>query len=178
MAFVYPQACQQGDGLWVAAGATAQPLFVAVQRKLSQLNDILQENLAGVKVVKSFVRERQEFKRFDDSAADFMNEQIRVAKIFSFLFPVVFLIANLGQAAVLYFGGVQIIGGTLTLGEWQKFSLYLIYVFFPIGQLGFIISQMSQASASATTLRASSSIPAEPSAQCRQSTASAPCAAT
>ncbi|MBI1297689.1 ATP-binding cassette domain-containing protein [bacterium] len=138
--------------MFMIFGATAQPLFVAVQRKLSQLNDILQENLAGVKVVKSFVRERQEFKRFDDSAADFMNEQIRVAKIFSFLFPVVFLIANLGQAAVLYFGGVQIIGGTLTLGEWQKFSLYLIYVFFPIGQLGFIISQMSQASASASRI--------------------------
>ncbi len=138
--------------MFMIFGATAQPLFVAVQRKLSQLNDILQENLAGVKVVKSFVREHQEFKRFDDSAADFMNEQIRVAKIFSFLFPVVFLIANLGQAAVLYFGGVQIIGGTLTLGEWQKFSLYLIYVFFPIGQLGFIISQMSQASASASRI--------------------------
>jgi ATP-binding cassette subfamily B protein len=56
---------------------------------------------------------------------------------------------NLGQAAILYFGGVQIIQGTLTIGEWQKFSLYLIYVFFPLGQLGFIINLMSQASASA-----------------------------
>jgi ATP-binding cassette subfamily B protein len=62
---------------------------------------------------------------------------------------VVFLIANLGQAAVLYFGGQQIINGTLTLGEWQKFSLYLAYVFFPLGQLGFIINLMSQASVSA-----------------------------
>src|SRR5690606_8908489 len=63
-------------------------------------------------------------------------------------FPVIFLIAQLGQAAVLYFGGNQIIAGTLTIGEWQKFSLYLVYVFFPLGQLGFIISQMSQAAAS------------------------------
>ena len=61
----------------------------------------------------------------------------------------IFLIANLGQAAVLYFGGRQIIGGTLTLGEWQKFSLYLVYLFFPLGQLGFIITLMSQATASA-----------------------------
>jgi ATP-binding cassette, subfamily B, multidrug efflux pump len=59
------------------------------------------------------------------------------------------LIANIGQAAVLYFGGRQIIGGTLTVGEWQKFSLYLAYVFMPMGQLGFIINLMSQASASA-----------------------------
>jgi ATP-binding cassette, subfamily B, multidrug efflux pump len=138
--------------MFMIFGSVAQPLFVAVQRKLSALNDILQENLAGVKVVKAFRREEEEFKRFDKSAEDFMNEQIRVAKIFSFLFPIIFLIANLGQAAVLYFGGVQIIGGTLTIGEWQKFSLYLIYVFFPIGQLGFIINQMSQASASASRI--------------------------
>lgn len=138
--------------MFMIFGSVAQPLFIAVQRKLSALNDILQENLAGVKVVKAFRREEEEFKRFDISAQDFMNEQIRVSKIFSFLFPVIFLIANLGQAAVLYFGGVQIIGGTLTIGEWQKFSLYLIYVFFPIGQLGFIISQMSQASASASRI--------------------------
>jgi len=78
-----------------------------------------------------------------------MRQQISISGVFSFLFPVIFLIANLGQALVLYFGGRQIIAGTLTVGEWQKFGLYLIFVFFPIGQLGFIISQMSQASASA-----------------------------
>jgi len=86
------------------------------------------------------------------AAEDLMNQGITVAKVFSFLFPFIFLLANLGQAAVLYYGGVQIINSTLTLGEWQKFSLYLIYVFFPIGQLGFIISQMSAASASATRI--------------------------
>src|SRR5205814_5951246 len=81
-----------------------------------------------------------------------MAQQIVLARLFSFLFPGVFLIANLGQAAVLYFGGRQIVGGTLTLGEWQKFSLYLIYVFFPMGQLGFVITQMAQASASASRI--------------------------
>jgi ATP-binding cassette, subfamily B, multidrug efflux pump len=138
--------------LFMVFGAVAQPLFASVQKRLSALNDILQENLAGVRVVKAFVRERQEQERFNSAAVDLMDQQIRVAKIFSFLFPVIFLVSNLGQAAVLYFGGQQIIGGTLTLGEWQKFSLYLIYVFFPIGQLGFIISQMSQAAASANRI--------------------------
>ncbi len=63
--------------------------------------------------------------------------------------PFIFLIASLGQAAILYFGGTAIIQGSLTIGEWQKFSLYLMYVFFPMGQLGFIINLMSQAAASA-----------------------------
>jgi ATP-binding cassette subfamily B protein len=138
--------------LFMVFGAISQPLFAEVQKRLSRLNTVLQENLAGIKVVKAFAREPDEERKFDAAAASLMAQSIKVSRTFSFLFPVVFLIANLGQAAVLYFGGKQIIGGTLSFGEWQKFSLYLVYVFFPIGQLGFIISQMSQASASAARI--------------------------
>ena len=136
-------------GIFMVFGRVTQPLFMKVQVKLSKLNTILQENLAGIKVVKAFVREPQQQARFAGAADDLMGQQIQVARTFSFLFPVVFLIANFGQAAVQYFGGVQIINNTLTFGEWQKFSMYLMFVFMPLGQLGFIISQMSQASASA-----------------------------
>ncbi|MGE5223802.1 MAG: ABC transporter ATP-binding protein, partial [Omnitrophica WOR_2 bacterium] len=135
--------------LFLIFGAVAQPLFTRVQVRLSALNTILQENMAGIKVVKAFTREKSEEAKFAQAADNLMNQQITVARVFTFLFPVVFLIANLGQALVLYFGGKQILANTLTLGEWQEFSLYLVYVFFPIAQLGFIISQMSQASASA-----------------------------
>jgi ATP-binding cassette subfamily B protein len=130
-------------------GRLAQPMFIQVQMRLSALNTILQENLAGIRVVKAFVREAKEQARFAAATDDLVGMQIQLARLFSFLFPFVFLVANLGQAAVMYFGGRQMIGGTLTLGEWQKFSLYLVYVFFPLGQLGFIITQMAQASASA-----------------------------
>src|SRR5207302_8478036 len=130
-------------------GSIAQPLFMTVQIRLSALNTVLQENVAGLKVVRAFGREADEQARFNRTADAVLEQQLKVGRTFSFLFPVVFLIANLAQAAVLYFGGQQIINGTLTLGEWQKFSLYLAYVFFPLGQLGFIINLMSQASASA-----------------------------
>ncbi len=130
-------------------GQISQPLFAEVQRRLSRVNTSLQENLAGLKVVKSFASEESEQEKFDDSIDSLMEQQIKVSRVFSFLFPFIFLVANLGQAAVLYFGGRQIINGTLTLGEWQKFSLYLVYVFIPMGQIGFIISLMAQASASA-----------------------------
>ena len=112
-----------------------------LQIKLSTLNTILQENLAGIKVIKAFTREQQQQTKFRAAADDLMAQAISVARLFTFLFPVVFLIANLGQAAILYVGGQQIITGVLTLGEWQEFSLYLIYLFFPIAQLGFIITQ-------------------------------------
>jgi ATP-binding cassette, subfamily B, multidrug efflux pump len=135
--------------MFMIFGSLAQPLFMKVQQKLSTLNTVLQENLAGIKVVKAFAREPEQQARFNASAEELMQQQIKVSRLFSFLFPVVFLVANLGQAAIMYFGGVQIVNNTLTFGEWQKFSLYLMYVFFPLAQLGFIISQMSQAAASA-----------------------------
>jgi ATP-binding cassette subfamily B multidrug efflux pump len=135
--------------LFMIFGAISQPLFFQVQVRLSRVNTILQENLAGIKVVKAFVRERYEQRRFGEAAHDLLEWQLRVGRTFSFLFPLVFLVAQMGQAVVLYFGGSQIIGGTLNLGAYQSFSLYLIYVFFPVGQLGFIVSLMAQASASA-----------------------------
>jgi ATP-binding cassette subfamily B protein len=138
--------------LFMAFSGVAQPLFMQVQIRLSKLNTILQENLAGIKVVKAFVRETSEQKKFNAAAEDLMQQQLQISRLFSFLFPFVFLIMNLGQAAVLYFGSGQIINNTLTLGEWQKFSLYLMFVFSPLGQLTMIIAQMAQASASATRI--------------------------
>ncbi len=135
--------------LFIMFGQVARPLFDKVQRLLSALNTILQENVAGIKVVKAFTREPEQERRFSDAADRYMRQQLVVTRIFSFLFPFVFLVASLGQALVLNAGGRQIIEGTLTLGEWQKFSLYLVYVFIPMGMLGMIISQMSQAAASA-----------------------------
>ncbi|MDO9300644.1 MAG: ABC transporter ATP-binding protein [Anaerolineales bacterium] len=127
----------------------AQPMFAKVQEKLSALNTVLQENLAGVKVIKAFTREKEQQKKFRAAADDTLNQSIAVNRLFTFLFPFVFLIANLGQAAILYVGGKQIIVGTLSIGAWQEFSLYLMYLFFPIMMFGMIITQMGQAAASA-----------------------------
>lgn len=135
--------------LFMLFGGLSMPLFSRIQIRLSALNTILQENMAGIRVVKAFAREKSEQSRFNHAADELVASQISVARLFSFLFPIMFLIANLGQALVMYFGGRQIIGGTLTLGEWQQFSLYLVYIFMPIAQLGMIVTQMSQASASA-----------------------------
>jgi len=138
--------------LFIFFGTVSQPLFSKVQQKLSVLNTVLQENLAGIKVVKAFTREKSEEVKFNVAADDLMKQQIVIARLFTFLMPLIFLIANLGQASVLYVGGRQIILGSLSLGEWQEFSMYLLYIFFPVAQLGFIITQFGQAAASATRI--------------------------
>lgn len=138
--------------LFMIFGGISQPLFSRVQEKLSALNTVLQENVAGIKVVKAFTREKSEQVKFNQASDNLMNQQLQIARIFTFLFPVIFLVANLGQASVMYAGGQQIVTGALTLGEWQEFSLYLIYLFFPIAQFGFIITQFGQAMASAARI--------------------------
>ncbi len=137
---------------FVIFGAVSGSLFAKVQMRLSALNTILQENLAGIKVVKAFVREPYEQKRFNSAADSLMQQQITVTRVFTILFPLTFLIAQLGQAAILYFGGRQILSGDLQLAQYQTFSLYLIYMFLPIAQLGFIISLAAQAAASAARI--------------------------
>jgi ATP-binding cassette subfamily B protein len=138
--------------LFMVFGAVSGPLFGKVQMRLSALNTILQENVAGIKVVKAFAREKSEEAKFDQAATELVSQQLKVSRLFTFLFPIIFMVANLGQAAATYFGGVQIVNGTLTLGQWQEFSLYLVYLFLPIAQLGIIITQVGQAGASATRI--------------------------
>jgi ATP-binding cassette subfamily B protein len=136
--------------MFIVVGVISQPLFEELQKRISALNTILHENLAGIRVVKAFAREAHEQKRFSAANDHVLVQNLKVSRIFATIFPTMFLVANLGQAAVLYAASFQIIDRTLTLGEWQEFSLYLAYVFLPLGQLGFIISLMAQAAASST----------------------------
>jgi len=76
--------------LFIIFGAISQPLFAKVQQKLSALNTVLQENLAGIKVIQAFTREKQQQARFRTAADDSMNQAIVVARVFTFLFPVIF----------------------------------------------------------------------------------------
>ena len=133
-------------------GIVSQPLFAKIQARISDVNTVLQENLAGIKVVKAFAREQMQQDKFRVAAGNLLNQSLTVSRVFGFLFPVVLLVANLGQASVLYFGGKQIINASLTLGEYQEFSLYLIYLFLPLAQFGIIITQLGQASASAARI--------------------------
>ena len=130
-------------------GKISRPLFTRVQQKIAILNTILQENLAGIRVVKAFSRESSEQVKFSRAADHLMDQNIVISRLFTILFPLTFLIANLGQATIIYAGGQQIIRGTLTIGEWQEFSLYLMYLFFPLAMFGMIITQLGQATASA-----------------------------
>jgi ATP-binding cassette subfamily B multidrug efflux pump len=136
-------------GIFGLFASRARPMFTVVQQKLSTLNTILQENLAGVRVVKAFVRESYENKRFSDSNVDLRESQVRVGKILALVMPLILAIANLGTLAVVWIGGQQVIGGMLTLGELVAFNSYLMMLMMPVAMLGMILTMVSRAGASA-----------------------------
>lgn len=133
------------SGVFVWKG---QPMFMKVQTKLDKLNSVLQENLSGVRVVKAFVRQKHESERFEVANVDLMNQGISVNRFMMFLMPALFVMINLGVLAVLYFGGLQVIQGTFTVGEILAFSNYLLSSMFPLIFLAIMASQISAAVAS------------------------------
>ncbi len=135
--------------IFVSFASRARPLFMKVQQYLSRLNTVLQENLAGVRVVKAFAREPYEHDRFASANVDMMNQSIDVGKMMAVAFPLIFLIANLGTLAVIWLGGLLVIGQDMTIGELVAFNSYLMMTMFPLFMLGMIIAMVSQAAASA-----------------------------
>ena len=128
---------------------TATPLFKEVQRRLSDLNVVLQENLAGIRVVKAFAREPYEAGRFEDANRDLYDISIRVNNVMSLAFPTVFSVSNIATLVIYWVGGGQVIAGMLTTGELVAFAAYVMMAFFPVLMMGMIISMLSQAGASA-----------------------------
>jgi len=127
----------------------AHPMFTLVQQKLAALNTVLQENLAGVRVVKAFAREPFEAQRYSERNQDLLAQNIAVGKIFAFVFPSVFFVSGLATAGIYGYGGFQVIDKQIKLGELVAFNSYLMMVTFPVMTLGMIASFISRAAASA-----------------------------
>ena len=127
----------------------AQPLFASIQAKLGALNTVLQENLAGVRVVKAFVRESYEADRYGRANEDLLVENLKVVRIFSTAFPLTFFMSSLGTVAVIWYGGTLVIGGMLTIGELVAFTTYLGILTFPVFMLGMITAMTARSGASA-----------------------------
>ncbi len=127
----------------------ARSLFVSVQRKLDTLNQVLQENLAGVRVVKAFVRDEHENARFDQANRDLMAENINVMQLTAALLPTMLLLVNVAVVGVVWLGGQSAINGNLTVGEIVASINYMSYSLFPLMMLGSMTGPLSAADASA-----------------------------
>ena len=125
------------------------PLFRGVQQTLGRLNTVLQEDLAGVRTIRTFGREDFETARYRAVNDDLLRRNLETVYTFSNNFPFIFLLANVGTLLIVLFGGLQVIGGRLLVGELIAFNTYLGFLLFPILTIGFLAAQISRAGASA-----------------------------
>ncbi len=130
----------------------ASPLFNRVQQKLAALNTAAQENLAGILVVKAFVREPFESQKFASRNEDYVDENIRVGRLMALAFPAIQLLTNVGTLAVVGLGGAQTIRGVLTVGQLVAFNNYLMTTMIPMLMLAMLVTMLSRADASASRL--------------------------
>lgn len=137
-------------GLIIWYSRRTEPLYAQVQERLDRVNTILQENIAGVRVVKAFVRADREKIRFGEANKAYTEKNIEVNLLVAVLFPTMLTLLNLGTAAILWFGGLLSVNqGTLTTGEIIAFVNYLGMTVFPILMLAIILPMVYAAQASA-----------------------------
>lgn len=124
-------------------------LFRRVQEQLGDLNAVLQENLVGVRVVKAFVREPAETRRYTLLNDELAHVSMKTIRAIRNTFPIIFLLTNLVTLFVFGYGGSQVIGGEFSIGELVAFNSYLLFILQPILLIGFAAPAIAQADASA-----------------------------
>jgi ATP-binding cassette subfamily B protein len=129
-----------------------RPLFTQVQERLDYLNQVLQENLSGIRVVKAFVRSDYENSRFEKANTELYGTSLKMAQYTSIFFPIVMSLMNLGTVAIIYYGGLQVFVGTTSVGQIMAFTNYLFSTMFPVLMISMMAGQISAASASASRI--------------------------
>ena len=147
-------------------------LFLAVQQQLDWLNTVMQENLAGARVVKAFVRTDYEKARFEEANVNLMQQTIIVMKFLAFLIPTMMLILNLGIVGVIWFGGLQVVNEGLSLGALVASINYLLSSMVPLLIFSRVIGPLAAAGASSE--RISEVLNSEPDVQNRDQAQSLP----
>jgi ATP-binding cassette subfamily B multidrug efflux pump len=127
----------------------AYPSFSIVQSRLDDLNSVMQENLAGVRVVKAFVRAAHEIERFMGVNDNLMGSTIRAARAVAVTFPAMLLVVNMGIAATIWFGGIQVTVGGLQIGQLIAFVNYLSRALMSLLFVSMLMMRLARAQASA-----------------------------
>lgn len=126
----------------------SESLYDAVQDRLDRLNTVLQENIQGAEVIKAFVRQDHQIKRFEVVADDLADQATTVNQLIASLMPTLIAISSLGIAAVIWLGGNNVIDGTLSEGDLVAFISYMAMVAMPMMMFAFIQPMISAAGAS------------------------------
>jgi ATP-binding cassette subfamily B protein len=133
-------------------GKQSRPALQEVQQRLGELTAEAEENISGVRVVKSFAREARQYARFERTVGRVFAQSMVTTRQRAFYNPFIGFLPQLGLAALLLVGGNRVIDGSLELGDFTTFYIYLLYLLGPMRSLGFTLGLAQRATASGARL--------------------------
>jgi len=131
-----------------ALGKLVHVKFEERQKQYSELTTRAQENLSGIRVIKAYVREAFEIDRFHAMSWDYLKKNLVLARVQSIMWPLMFLLVGFSIVITMYFGGLQVINGTLTIGTLTAFFGYLVMLIWPMIAFGWVVNILQQGAAS------------------------------
>jgi ATP-binding cassette subfamily B protein len=136
--------------VFVAAryGRRGRPAIQEVQQRIAEVTADVEENISGVRVIKSFAREDRQLERFGHNVGRVFDQAMVSTRLQAFYSPFIGFLPQLGLAAILFFGGRRVVDGTLTLGEFTAFYTYLLMLLSPMRTLGISLGMAQRATAS------------------------------
>jgi ATP-binding cassette subfamily B protein len=140
--------------VFVAAryGKIARPALQEVQQRIAELTADVEENVSGVRVVKAFAREQRQLGRFRAQVGRVFDQSMVTTRMAAFYNPFIGFVPQIGLAAILFFGGRQVINGDLTIGQFSAFYAYLLMLLSPMRTLGISLSLAQRATAAGARL--------------------------
>lgn len=131
----------------------ANPLFSILQKKLDGVNNVMQENVSGARVVKAYVKETYEQKRFSEANRELVGTQLRVLLLFSYMTPIMNIILNLSVVAVIQVGAIQVQAGAVTPGNVMAAITYISQILNAVMRMTMIFQSVSRGMASNKRVR-------------------------
>jgi ATP-binding cassette subfamily B protein len=125
------------------------PYFRVMQKKIDAINRVLREQIAGIRVIRAFVRERRESERFGEASTDLFQTSLRVGRLMALIFPVVMLIMNASSVSVMWFGAQRIDSGQMQIGALTAFLSYIMYILMAVMMASMMFVMVPRAMVSA-----------------------------
>jgi ATP-binding cassette, subfamily B, multidrug efflux pump len=126
----------------------ALPLFTAMQKKVDRINQVMRETLSGVRVIRAFVRDNFEQRRFAEANEDLTATARSVFRLFSLMWPVLLGVMNLSTVAIVWFGGQRIASGAMPIGNLMAFIAYITQILFAVMMATFMLTMLPRAAVS------------------------------
>lgn len=127
----------------------AMPLFRSMQSRIDRVNQVMREKLAGIRVIRAFVRTGYEEQRFDVANRELSETMLGVGRLFAIMMPAVMAVFNLALVATMWFGGLRIDSGAMPIGNLTAFLTYIMQILMSVMMAAFMFVMVPRAAASA-----------------------------